>query len=146
MTCVVIHCTATDGLESPKRWLCNPEARASAHYLVAKDGSVYHLVDDDDVAWHAGISEWKKIQWVNNFSIGIELVHPNTPGTPYPPEQIKALEWLCADLCRERRVAPEDVVGHADISPGRKTDPVDFPWDDFRKRLKSRLEGTPGGY
>lgn len=47
-------------------WLINPNSHVSAHY-VAEAGSVYSLVDDRDVAWHAGSARG------NATSIGIEL-------------------------------------------------------------------------
>lgn len=47
-------------------WLINPNSGVSAHY-VATAGSVWSLVDDKDVAWHAGSARG------NATSIGVEL-------------------------------------------------------------------------
>ena len=34
------------------------------------------MVPDLYTAWHAGISEWKKIKFLNKKSIGIEISNP----------------------------------------------------------------------
>lgn len=137
VTCVVIHATETAGLDSPKAWLTNPESKVSAHYLIGTDGTIYHLVHEANVAYHAGESVWKGVEWVNHFSVGIELVNLNDGVAPYPEAQLAACAALVAAVCEDHGVAPEDVVGHRDIAPGRKTDPgAAFPWDAFRARLK----------
>lgn len=139
VTCIVIHATATSGIDSPKEWLCNPESGVSAHYLIGLDGQTFQLVDENNVAWHAGKSEWGGKKGVNAFSIGIELVNSNDGVCEYPCEQIASCSELVVGICKERGIRPENVVGHADISPGRKTDPAAFPWDDFRINLKEKL-------
>jgi N-acetylmuramoyl-L-alanine amidase len=135
ITCVVIHSTATTGIDSPKRWLCDPESKASAHYLIGQDGHVLQLVDEKNIAWHAGESEWRGKHAVNAFSVGIELVNANDGKDKYPAAQFEACASLTALICKEYGVALEDVVGHKDVAPGRKTDPAGFPWDDFKIRL-----------
>lgn len=134
ISCVVIHATATDGLASPLGWLCNPESKVSAHYLIGQDGTVYQLVHDEDVAWHAGVSSWRGRSGVNDFSIGIELVSPND-GTPYPEPQVAACAQLTRAICDEHGISPEDVIGHLDVAPGRKNDPMGFDFVGFRGRL-----------
>ena len=138
VTCVVIHATATSGLESPKEWLCDPASQVSAHFLLDVDGTIYQLVDENDIAWHAGVSEWGGKQNVNDFSIGIELVNANDGKMPYPESQLKSLVGLVADICEFHNITASDVVGHLDIAPGRKTDPANFPWSDFRMDLVSQ--------
>lgn len=140
VTCVVIHATATSGVNSPLEWLCDENSKVSAHYLIDRDGTVYHLVAETDVAWHAGESEWRDRQNVNTFSIGVELVNANDGEQHYPDKQVEACAGLVADACLRHGVRLEDVVGHKDVAPGRKTDPADFPWPDFRVLL--RREGV----
>lgn len=135
ISAVVIHATATAAIGSPKEWLSNPASKASAHYLIDRNGDTFQLVGDHNVAWHAGKSEWGGRKWVNNFSIGIELVNANDGKMDYPSEQIDACFTLTRDLCREYKVHLKNVVRHLDIAPGRKTDPAGFPWDDFKLRL-----------
>jgi N-acetylmuramoyl-L-alanine amidase len=109
----------------------NPEGRVSAHYLIDVDGDTIHLVHESDEAWHAGVSTWKGVDNVNDFSVGIELVNPND-GTPFPPAQLAAAVGLCKCLVRDYGVALEDIVGHLHIAPGRKTDPAGLDFDAFR--------------
>lgn len=137
VTCVVIHATATSGLDSPKEWLCNPNSKVSAHYLIGRTGVILHLVHESNVAWHAGDSEWRGQSGVNRFSVGIELVNSNDGQMEYPNDQLAAAAELVRAICADHGIKPQDVVGHADIAPGRKTDPAAFPWDDFRMRLVS---------
>ena len=139
ITCLVVHATATSGIESPRRWLCDPTAKKSAHYLIGKDGTVLQLVQDKDIAWHAGESEWKGKKWVNHFSIGIELVNLNDGKDPYPLAQLNSCQDLLSELCQDYGVNPIDVIGHKDVAPGRKSDPVGFPFEAVRKNLATSL-------
>lgn len=146
IACVVIHATATAALGSPKAYLCDPASKVSAHYLIDMDGTIYHLVHESNIAWHAGESVWKGREGVNQFSVGIELVNLNDGTMPYPEPQLAAGAALVAAVCREHGVKIEDVVGHVDIVTGKTpeekaerlklhSDPRGFPWEDFRARL-----------
>lgn len=135
ITAVIIHATATGGLASPLEWLTLPKSKVSAHYLIDKNGDIFQLVAEKDIAWHAGESYWDGQPHVNAFSIGIELVNPNDGYYPYPEEQLQALVELVVAICRDFRIEAKDVVGHCDIALGRKTDPAGFPWEDFRARM-----------
>lgn len=72
---LVIHYTAGTTLEGAVSWFMNPAAKASAHFVVAADGSVVQMVGLDRRAWHAGESEWKGTKSLNAHSIGIEIVN-----------------------------------------------------------------------
>jgi len=72
---LVIHYTAGASARSSIAWLCNEQAKASAHLVIGRDGSVTQLVDFNRKAWHAGVSRWNDREGVNNFSIGIELAN-----------------------------------------------------------------------
>lgn len=132
---MIIHATATSGVQSPKEYLCLPSSKVSAHYLIGLDGAIFHLVHESDIAWHAGESEWRGQPQVNLFSVGIELVNANDGVMEYPEAQLAACAALVKDICADYQISPEDVIGHLDIAPGRKTDPAAFPWEDFRSRL-----------
>lgn len=77
---LVMHYTAGRSADASARWLCNPIAKASAHVVIGRDGTVIQLVPFDIVAWHAGASSWKdgtrKLVGMNKHSIGIELDNP----------------------------------------------------------------------
>lgn len=71
---LVMHYTAGLSASSSISWLCNPVARASAHFVVdRRTGAITQLVPCNKVAWHAGLSEWQGVQGLNAHSIGIEL-------------------------------------------------------------------------
>lgn len=104
--------------------------RVSAHYVVALDGTVYRLVGEACVAWHAGKSHWRGREGLNATSIGIEIVNLHGDHNDYPEAQVAVLIELCRDiLARHPAIVPRNVVGHSDIAPKRKIDPgLRFPW------------------
>ncbi len=96
------------------------------HYMVARDGTVYQLVADKDIAYHAGESTMKDGRKnVNDFSIGVEIL--NTKDDEYTKAQYQAVSDLIAYLKGKHSI--KSVVGHDDIAPGRKTDPWNFNWN-----------------
>jgi N-acetylmuramoyl-L-alanine amidase len=172
---LVMHYTAGAGFDSSADWMTRPEARASAHLLIGREGRILQLVPFDTVAWHAGASSWEGRQGLNHFSIGIELDnagrltrqgdhwrawfggqfrdddvlvathrHEAQPSGwhTFPPVQLEAaLE--CATLL-VRKYGLLDVLGHDDISPGRKADPGPaFPMVSFRSRIFGREGDEP---
>ena len=99
--------------------------RVSAHFLVRRSGQLLQFVPCALRAWHAGASTWRGAARCNDFSIGIEL--EGTDELPYTSAQYAMLARLVRAL--RRRYAIEDVVGHSEIAPGRKTDPGPaFDW------------------
>ncbi|HEY1329064.1 MAG TPA: 1,6-anhydro-N-acetylmuramyl-L-alanine amidase AmpD [Casimicrobiaceae bacterium] len=101
------------------------QLRVSSHFLVRRDGTLVQFVPCAQRAWHAGVSCWNGRERCNDFSIGIEL--EGTDDMPYDDAQYAALVALVEAL--RARYPIEDVVGHSDIAPGRKTDPGPaFDW------------------
>ena len=110
-----------------------PAGRVSSHYLVDLDGTVYQLVDESKRAWHAGIGSWGDVHDVNSASVGIEIqnvgLDENDRRVPFPEAQIEAVIGLCAGIQRRYGIGAGNIVGHSDVSPGRKQDPGEaFPW------------------
>jgi N-acetyl-anhydromuramoyl-L-alanine amidase len=105
------------------------DLRVSAHFLVRRDGDVLQFVPCTMRAWHAGPSVWQGRARCNDFSVGIEL--EGADDIAYAERQYERLAELTV-LLRDRYPIV-DVVGHADIAPGRKTDPGPaFDWGHFR--------------
>jgi AmpD protein len=101
--------------------------RVSAHFLVRRDGELIQFVSCRQRAWHAGLSSWHGRQRCNDFSVGIEL-----EGCDELPFEDAQYACLLAVVGRLRAHYPVDaVVGHSDISPGRKSDPG--PCFDWRR-------------
>lgn len=105
----------------------------SAHYVIGRDGKIYQLVDEKDNSYHAGKSCLPDgTTNVNSCSIGIEIM---TSYTESPTEeQTKALLNLINDI--KKRYSIKYVLRHSDIAPVRKTDPWNFDWEAFKKRLE----------
>ncbi len=105
----------------------------SAHFLIRRDGAPIQFVACGRRAWHAGESAWKGHDHCNDYSIGIEL--EGTDHVPYERAQYLTLAGLVCGL--KKRYPIQDIVGHSDISPGRKTDPgPSFDWSAFRSLLR----------
>jgi N-acetylmuramoyl-L-alanine amidase len=133
---IVLHYTSVD---TPTSLKILSEGKVSTHYLITDDTvpHIYRLVDEGRTAWHAGESRWLEQTALNSLSIGIELVnggrldHPSgkRSWSPYHEAQIQALTVLLRELIDRHNVLPENIVGHSDIAPQRKTDPGPlFPW------------------
>ena len=128
---VVLHYTGMISCAAALDRLCDPTAEVSAHYLLDEDGTTYRLVDEDKRAWHAGKSFWRGVRDINSTSIGIEIVNPGHDHgyRAFPDAQIEALIDLAEGIIALHGVTADNIVGHSDIAPGRKTDPGElFPW------------------
>lgn len=175
---IVIHFTSSGNLEGTIAWFQNPAAKASAHYVIDRDGSIVQMVKDEDRAWHAGKSSLYGRNNVNDFSIGIELVNwgllkyidrkfycwpsdykriydvsefgvPTKMGkeywAPYTAKQLKSCKELCEFLRSKYSITAERLIGHSDVSPGRKRDPGPH-FDMHNLRQSSNPIGSDGLY
>ena len=109
--------------------------RVSAHLLIRRDGAMLQFVPFHRRAWHAGVSAYAGRGACNDFSIGIEL--EGCDDVAYTPAQYAELTAATrALMAAYPGITPLRIVGHADIAPGRKTDPGPaFDWAGFRARL-----------
>lgn len=113
--------------------------RVSAHFLIRRDGVVVQFVSANERAWHAGVSSFGGRPQCNDYSIGIEL--EGTDFEPFAEPQYVALAALTGAL--QARYPLLDVVGHAHIAPGRKTDPGPFfDWQHYRRALSAQSRLT----
>lgn len=103
--------------------------RVSSHFFIRRTGEVIQYVSCLNRAWHAGVSCWQGRERCNDFSVGIEL--EGSDHEAFEPAQYQALNLLIADL--KQRYPITGVAGHADIAPGRKTDPG--PYFDWSKLI-----------
>jgi len=131
ITMIVLHYTGMQDAQSAIERLADPEAKVSAHYVVAEDGTVIRMVDEARRAWHAGRSHWRGITDVNSASIGIEIVNPGHEFgyRPFADAQVDAVVRLVAAVKDRHEITRGNIVGHSDIAPTRKRDPGElFPW------------------
>ncbi len=108
--------------------------RVSAHCLIRRDGKIIQYVSFDDSAWHAGISTYLGKDKCNDFSIGIEL--EGTDDIPYTQKQYQQLAKVTSLLQKYYPLLNNNIAGHCDIAPERKTDPGKvFDWPHFQSLL-----------
>jgi N-acetylmuramoyl-L-alanine amidase len=128
---VVLHYTGMVDAASAIDRLADPEAKVSAHYVVAEDGQVIRMVAEEQRAWHAGRSWWRGVTDINSASIGIEIVNPGHEFgyRPFPEAQVDAVIELLGGIVQRHGITRGNVVGHSDVAPARKEDPGElFPW------------------
>lgn len=124
---VIIHHTAQNSCEQTLKTFTTPKTQVSAHYVICKDGTVHHMLNDYLRAWQAGISKWGNNTDINSSSIGIEI--DNNGFEPFTDQQINSLLILLNTLKKTYAIPTANFIGHQDIAPGRKVDPnVYFPW------------------
>lgn len=112
------------------------QLEVSAHCLIRRDGQIIQYVSFEDKAWHAGVSEYKGRSKCNDFSIGIEL--EGADDIPYTENQYKQLASLTKTLRHEYPNIENNLTGHSDIAPGRKTDPGEaFEWSYYFSLIES---------
>lgn len=137
---IVIHYTAMQSAQAAIERLCDPAAEVSAHYVIARDGAVTQLVEEDQRAWHAGAGEWHGLDDINSRSIGIEL--DNRGNHPFPEPQMAALEALLRGIVARWHITPDNIIGHSDMAPGRKIDPG--PRFDWARLARQGLAAQAG--
>lgn len=125
---VVIHHTAQDSVEHTLKTFTLPRTSVSAHYVIADNGEIYHMLNDYYRAWHAGTGKWGNDTDLNSSSIGIEL--DNNGSEPFSEAQISSLINLLTILKEKYKIPTANFIGHSDLAPSRKVDPnITFPWE-----------------
>ena len=117
--------------------LVDKKSKVSTHYLINRLGNVTKMVDESNIAWHAGRSKWKNSINLNYQSIGIELVNKGHQFgyENFSVKQISRLILLCKELVKKYKIKKTNILGHSDIAPLRKKDPGEkFPWHFLSKK------------
>ena len=123
---VILHFTELSFKDALDR-LCDPASEVSAHYIIKETGEIFQLIEDQKVAWHAGVSSWHGKDKINQNSIGIEL--DNLGDREFSEVQMRSCLKLCSFLAKEYNIPKENFIGHSDIAPERKIDPgIFFDW------------------
>ena len=124
---VIIHHTAQNSCEQTLKTFTTVKSQVSAHYVICKDGTVHHMLNDYLRAFHAGVSKWGNNIDINSSSIGIEI--DNNGFEKFTDEQINSLLTLLGTLKKAYNIPAANFIGHSDIAPTRKVDPnIYFPW------------------
>ena len=137
---IIIHYTGMKKESLAIKRLQDPKSKVSSHYLIKRNGEIINLVPDLFEAWHAGVSSWKHFKSLNKNSIGIEITNPGHQHgyIRFSKKQIFSLQKLLNVLFKKYKIKKNYVLGHSDISPGRKKDPGEkFPWEMLAKNKLS---------
>ncbi len=127
---VIIHHTAQNSCEQTLKTFTTAQTQVSAHYVICKDGTIHHMLNDYLRAWHGGAAKWGSSTDINSNSIGIEI--DNNGFETFTEAQVNSLLRLLASLKKQYNIPPANFIGHADIAPGRKVDPNrNFPWQQL---------------
>ena len=127
--CNRLDCDAHEGFRALRG------VRVSAHFLIARDGTLTQFVCASDRAWHAGKSEWEGRSGCNDFSIGIEL--EGSEFDVFTHAQYESLIPLHASLLAAFPIRA--TRAHSEIAPGRKTDPGPlFDWSRIERDSRKR--------
>lgn len=143
---LLLHATAGSSAETAIETL--RERGLSYHYIIEKDGAVYKCAPMRSVAFHAGESQGPQGAGVNEYSVGVSLVNLNDGKDPYTAEQQASARVLARTLM-DSIPGLRWLATHASVSPGRKSDPLDFDaaalaadvglslWTSPKKRLRA---------
>lgn len=151
---IVLHYTAGGSRQSTVNWFMAPSSYVSAHLVVGRKGKVTQMAPFNARCWHVGNSIWQSKGDLNSRSIGIEMAnwgrfkdykHRSTKSCRalsleghwwerYPDIQYAIMVEIVTVLCKEYSIPPENILGHSDVSPGRKIDPGPaWPMEQFRE-------------
>ena len=131
---LVLHHIEANSAEHAIEQLCKHQV--SSHFLIDESGKIFELVDENDIAYHAGVSYWRGVEGLNQTSIGIEFINSAPFEKKFETAQMQAGLELCKYLIAKYQIKAEQVVGHSDIAysketglPDRKQDPSHlFDW------------------
>ena len=134
---IIFHYTGMKNEKEAISQLTNVKSKVSSHYFIKTNGDIITLVPDLYVAWHAGVSSWRKYKSINKYSIGIEISNPGHEYSykKFSKKQIKSVLRLSSFLIKKYKIKSNFILGHSDIAPDRKQDPGEkFPWKYFSKK------------
>ena len=103
---IIIHYTGMKKESAAIKRLQDPKSKVSSHYLIKKNGEIINLVPDLYEAWHAGKSNWKNIQSLNRYSIGVEIQNSGHENLyeKYSNKQMNSVKKLLRFLTKRYRV------------------------------------------
>ena len=100
--------------------------QVSSHFLIDESGKIFELVDENDIAYHAGVSFWKGYEGLNKNSIGVEFINSSPFTKKFETAQMIAGVQLCKYLVAKYNL---EVVGHSDIAYEKETGFLDRKQD-----------------
>ena len=113
---IIIHYTGMKKESDAIKRLCNSKSKVSANYFIKNNGEILSLVPDLYIAWHSGISRWKKYKSLNKYSIGIEISNSghDFQYKKFSNNQITAITKLSRFLIKKYQINPSNFC-HASL-------------------------------
>lgn len=141
---IVLHADAGASAKGSIEHIKNPASKVSYHCLVDRDGTVYRFVETARRAWACGESEFQGRPNVNDFSLSLAFANRNDGVEPYTDLQYQVGAAVAAAWMRVFPAIIENrITTHAEISPGRKTDPKGFDLPRFKQLVRDELAKPP---
>ncbi len=135
---VCFHHSALD-FDATVEHILNADSLVSYHWLIAADGTRCQLVADEQIAWHAGASEWLGRTRCNDFLLGVAFAG-NTYHAPLTTAQVaSALEWL-APRWAQHGWTTAHMTDHRQITPRRKDDLAPAEWTRLLAAIVKKFE------
>lgn len=126
---LLIHYTGSMSLEGTIEWFKDPSSNVSAHYVIGRGGEIHEFNGLRHRLWHAGKSSWGDRNDINSYSVGVELV--GTYNSGFTDQQETSLVGIIMESVKH--IDLRYILGHEQVSPGRKIDPGPlFDWDLLR--------------
>jgi N-acetylmuramoyl-L-alanine amidase len=116
---IILHHIEADSVNHAVEML--KEHQVSSHFLIDENGDIFELVDENNIAYHAGVSNWQGIEGLNKCSIGIEFINSKAFEKNFQEAQMKAGLELCKYLMNKYNIKRENVIGHSDIAYDKTT-------------------------
>ena len=105
------------------------EHKVSSHFIIDDDGNVFELVQENDIAYHAGVSYWQGYEGLNKYSIGIEIISKDPFNIGFTEVQMHSVIELSRYLSRKYEILPRNIVGHSDIAFSKESNLLDRKQD-----------------
>jgi len=103
--------------------------QVSSHFLVDEKGEIFELVDENNIAYHAGVSFWNGVDGLNKTSIGVEFINSSPFEKKFSEAQLIAGVELTKYLAAKYHIKAQNIVGHSDIAYNRDNQLLDRKQD-----------------
>jgi len=133
---LIFHYTGMKSEKNAINKLIDEKSKVSSHYFIKRNGEIILMVPDLYIAWHAGVSKWKKFSSLNKHSVGVEISNRGHGNgyQQFSKKQIQSLIRLSKSIIKKYKVKKCNILGHSDIAYNRKKDPGEkFPWKFFSR-------------
>ena len=150
---IVLHYTGNSGTSATARGNANYfhtcDRKASAHYVVDENATIYQCVPDNRAAWSVGDSRnghgtfYGKC--TNTNSISIEMVSHSNGSYYIPDATIQRAAELTRDLMKKYGIDANHVIRHYDVTTKTCPEPMcgttakNKKWDAFKALLTAAV-------